>query len=147
MRKATLWVLVADAGRARAYRREGRDGALDPVAGFLLEQELPRTSEILSDGPGRVQESASAAHHSVSLQSDPHRRLKRRFARRIAEALDRRLAAGAFSRLVVIAPPAFLGDLRAEMPERLNEATAAEIAKDLTRSPLEAIASHIEGLT
>jgi protein required for attachment to host cells len=146
MKKGLQWVVVADASRASAYRRTGRGGALEPVAGFAFEQSLPRTSEILSDGPGRVYESAGGQRHSVSPPSDPHRELKRQFARRIAAELDRQLAAGAFESLVLVAPPAFLGDLRSEGTARLMAATTSGIAKDLTRLPAHAIAEHIEDL-
>lgn len=146
MTKAPRWVLVADAGSARAYRVTGRDLGLEPIKDFELAQHLPRTSEILSDGPGRVQESASSARHSVSLPKDPHRELKRQFARQVVTELDRRHAAGAFASLVVIAAPAFLGDLRQEASARLRAAIAGEIAKDLTKSPLEAVKAEIEAM-
>ena len=45
--------------------------------------------------------------------SDPHRELKKKFAHELADMLARSLEQNAYDRLIIVAPPGALGDLRA----------------------------------
>jgi len=53
-----------------------------------------------------------------------------KFARQLAKALDDALVRKAYDRLVLVAPPEFLGILRATLPERVEARVAASVEKD-----------------
>ena len=55
------------------------------------------------------------------------------------QRLEKAHAEGAFERLIVVAPPVLLGDLRAHMSRGLQSILAASIDKDLTHLPDEDI--------
>jgi protein required for attachment to host cells len=74
---------------------------------------------------------------------DPHREQKRRFARRIVDAVEARQTAGSFDRLVLVAPPVTMGDLRAALPARVKAAVAAELVADLTNTPTSQLPAHL----
>ena len=43
----------------------------------------------------------------------------------------------------MVAPPQFLGDLRAAMSQQLQASVAAEVAKDLSKLPLHDLQDHL----
>ena len=135
MSKPITWVLVADGSRARLFVRQPSDASLSPA----LDQELIGTNlpsrEIGSDRPGRTFDSGGQGRHAKEPPTDPARHAQAEFAREIALLLDDKRKAHAFDRIVVVAAPRFLGELRSMMPQQLRDLVAAEIAKDLTKSP------------
>jgi protein required for attachment to host cells len=142
MPKPITWVLVADGSRARLFVRQP-DGSLSPA----LDQELIGTNlpsrEIASDRPGRTFDSGGQSRHAKEPPTDPARHAQAEFAREVALLLDGRRKAHAFDRMVVVAPPRFLGELRSFMPQQLRDLVAAEIAKDLTKSPPHELQRHL----
>lgn len=143
MQKTRTWVLVADAGNARVLETEGLGQALQPVSGMHWSQELPRSSELGHDRLPRGHESVGPGRHAVEPKSDPHRELKRTFAKDIAARLVAAAEAKSFERLIIVAPPVMLGDLRQELPRAVKDRTAAEIAKDLVAVPDHEIRKHL----
>ena len=136
MSTSSVWVLVADAARARVYHYAPADNSIVEIDHMARTNELPASGDILADRPGRTFESANATRHAMEPTSDPHRELKRQFANVIADALAHDQQAGAFGQLMIFAPPSFLGDLRNAMPDKLRQAVRAEVDKDLTKLPV-----------
>jgi protein required for attachment to host cells len=66
------------------------------------------------------------------------------FADELAAMLAKYAAANAFDRLVIVPPPAMLGDLRKVMHSEVQAKVVAEIDKDLTKVPNVEISTHIE---
>jgi protein required for attachment to host cells len=58
--------------------------------------------------------------------------------------LDDSLSLKHFSRLVVVAPPITLGDLRNALSEAVKASIIAEVASDLTKIPNSEVPRHIE---
>ena len=129
-------VVVADRAQARIY-------AAPPVRGpvSLVEQlEDPQAHwhdrDFKSDRPGRVFDHApgggrrgAVAHHGTQGERSPSKHEAEVFAHRIAAALER--SRDQFTRLVLVAEPGFLGQLRAVLPKALASAVVLEIPKDL----------------
>jgi protein required for attachment to host cells len=76
-------------------------------------------------------------------QTDPHRHEKHQFARQLAAELDGYQQKGLFDRLVIVAAPQTLGDLRGELSPQLQALVLAEVPKDLTKIPLPDLAGHL----
>lgn len=144
-------ILVADQGEADFYDMDQADenprfagGIEDPMA-HLHDREID------SDRPGRVFDHAPAAggrrgataHHGTNGERSPRKHEAGEFARRIVKLLEQARREGEFDRLIVMAPPAFLGRLREVLPESLRSITAAEIAKDLVHQPPSSLRSHL----
>ena len=66
----------------------------------------------------------------------------RHFAKDIAEHLEKRLEAGDFERLVLVAAPETLGAIRKDLPKRLADVIVEEIPKDLVGHEPAAIQAH-----
>ncbi len=143
MKPVTTWILVADAARARVLASTGPGSALSQVPGLHVEADHQKTSDIVSDKSGRTFQSVGSGRSAYQPHSDPHRELKKSFAHHLAAMLVEKATAGAFDRVVLVAPPSFLGDLRASMSEPMLSRVHAEVAKDLTKTPNDEIRGHL----
>jgi len=138
MKKTITWILIADGTRARIFRNDGPFKGLKPALGREFGAPAPPTRALGSDRPGRVQESAGSERHAMVPRVDWHRFEKEKFAKSMARILDEAAKRGAFSRLVLVAPPRTLGDLRNALGARARAMVTAELDKDLTHvTPVE----------
>ncbi|KRQ09322.1 host attachment protein [Bradyrhizobium manausense] len=124
-------VFVGDGRKALFLLNEG-DG-LNPRLKVqqAFEDENPPTREQGSDKPGRAL-FRTQPNRSAMEQTDWHDIEKHRFARTVAGALDRLLRELQADRLVVVAPPRTLADLRRSFSPAVQKSIVAELAKDLT---------------
>lgn len=143
MRRDLTWIVVADGAHAAAMETAAGDPQLHPVEDMHFATDLPATHEIVRDRVGRSFESVGAARHAKDGRTDPHRELKRQFAKRVSAALRSRLAKGRFDHLILIAPPAMLGDLRAALPKPVRERIRAELPQDLVKMPARKLRRHL----
>ena len=129
MKPVRTWILVADGARGRVYETLGKSGEAAEREEFRRDTDLPPTRELDDDRPGRGNIPATTSRHAFQPTSDAHRELKRTFAEDLAAMLDEQLQAGAYDRLVLVAAPVTLGDLR----EALPDASAASSWRNWTR--------------
>lgn len=146
MQAHNTWIIIADASRARILERQNRNGPLREVEGARLEQHVPPSHEIGDDRPGRTMVSGGAVRHAYTARTDPHREAKRDFIKDLARRLDESLTTGAFDKLILIAPPQALGDLRAALSAPVARRVIGELHKDLTKTPDHEIAPHLADL-
>lgn len=144
MKPKRTWVVIADGGEAKVFESQGLNSDLVPVDDMTMAIELPASRDILADRPGRSYESQGRARHAIENATDPHRELKREFAKTVANALAACLTKKRFDRLVIVAPPSVLGDLRDELPKRVRAKVAAELGKDLVKTPHCELPDHLE---
>lgn len=100
-----------------------------------MEQENPPTREQGTDQPGRHYD-AAMPHKSGFQETDWHRIGKERFADEIADRLYRMAHRGDFDRIVLVAPPLVLGELRKQLHKEVADRVEAEVAKTLTNHPV-----------
>jgi protein required for attachment to host cells len=112
-------VAVADGERLLLFRNTGHDN----------QMKLTVFTGDVVDGnhPG-----ADAGHHSSAANPDQSQVDEDGFAVGVANLLNRRVLAGDIDRLVIIAPPRTLGELRKHYHPKLSEALISEIGKELT---------------
>jgi protein required for attachment to host cells len=145
MKPVRTWILIADAGRARVLENLGPGKGTRPVSGLESVSTLPdSTHDIVSDRQGRSFESSGATRHPLEPRTDPREQVKRNYLEMLAGQLEERLQAGAFDRLVVVAPPQALGMLRGAFSDHVKAVVTGELAKDLTKIPDHDLASHLE---
>lgn len=143
--KKTTWVVIADGARAFIMANKGPGTGLTLVPGTLREKEVPKTAELGSDKPGRSFESArTGIRHAMEPRVDWHQFEKQKFAHSMAKLLDEARTRNAFDRLVLVAPPDTLGELRAKLDKHTQALITAEIAKDLTKHPAHELPDHLK---
>jgi protein required for attachment to host cells len=128
------WVLVGDGEKALFLRNEGDARAPNLEVIGTLEPEKTPNREAGADQRTHAQVSASPPATAMGAGAWRNQE-KHRFAKEIALALYEAARDGAFSQLVVVAPPMTLGDLRKELHPEVSEKIIAEIAKSLTNLP------------
>jgi protein required for attachment to host cells len=143
MKPIRTWVLIADAARARVFEARGKGRGLTTVQDMSLDAELAPSRDLGTDRPGRSFDSVGNARHAMQSPSDPHREQKRQFARRIAEAVEKRRAARSFDRLVLVAPAVTMGDLRTLLTDGVKATVTAEVVADLTNTPKSELPAHL----
>lgn len=144
-------IVVADQSEADFYELEQRD--MPPQFVQRLEDPDARLHDrdLKSDRPGRVFDHAPAAngrrgavaHHATGGERNPRKVEAQRFARRVAHALDEEQRQRRYDRLIIMAPPAFLGLLREAMPAAVHALLSAEVGKDLVHESPDALNAYL----
>lgn len=144
MRSGIEWALVADAERARILERpsHGAPWAEREAAEFAAPN--PPSHQHGSDRPGRVRESVGTARHAMEPRQDPHDAAKLAFARHVADRLEAAATAGQFAHLLIVAPPAFLGQLRQALGDATRPRVIGSLNKDLAHETLREVVAHLE---
>jgi protein required for attachment to host cells len=126
---ARTWIVLADAATARIYEPQADRREWRLVAERTHPESRAKESELRTDKPGRVKQSAGS--RAALEPTTPRKEVEmEKFARQIAKTLDDALVRKAFDRLVLVAPPAFVGLLRATLPERVEARISTTLEKD-----------------
>lgn len=138
------WILTADGQHARTWEWKNSDISLALVADLISSADSVSSfsRDLKSDKPGRSFASTGTRRSAMEPAHDPHELEKTKFAAKLADALDAAFKQGRFRRLIVIAPPRMLGDLRGHFSKQLSEAVIGEVDKDLMKSDASALLYH-----
>jgi protein required for attachment to host cells len=128
-------VLVGDGQKALFLRNKGHAQQVKLIVEQVLERDNPPTREQGTDRPGRSSASVGVARSAME-ETDWHHIAEERFVGELAEALYRHAHANLFEKLVIIAPPTVLGNLRKALHAEVIARVTAEIPKELTSHPV-----------
>jgi protein required for attachment to host cells len=137
------WIVIADGAHVKVYQCSEEKAKLEAVKDISFEIDLPRTHDIVTDRAGRTFESQGRTRHAKSGRSDPHRELKRTLAHKVAAALKSSLTDKRYDKLVLVAPPVTLGDLRDALAKSVQARVIAELAQDLIKVPANRLPTHL----
>lgn len=143
VRKIVTWVIVADGGRARVFVNDGVGKGVHELEDRAFVGTRRQNADIEADKPGRTFDSAGQGRHAMEPRTDPKQHEEREFLREVVGWLGKHGQKNDFDRLVLIAAPRALGDLRDLLPKQLADKVVGEIAKDLTRSDAAGIEGHL----
>jgi protein required for attachment to host cells len=132
-------IVVADQGEAHFYDAIGFAHPLKFVGSLANAAAHLRDQDLTSDRPGRVFKGSSVPgrrrgatlRHSTGGERTPRRHATHLFAHRIAAELELARRAGRFGRLVLIAAPAILGELRAALTPAVRPCVVSTVVKDV----------------
>ena len=110
------YVAVADGEKLNLFRNTGTESEMKLTAASDQDVEV-----VAGMGAG-----------SSAGNPDESRVEEAGFATGIVDMLNKRVLAGKFSKIVIIAAPKTLGEMRKHYHKKLEEALVGEIAKDLT---------------
>jgi len=137
------WILVADGSGAHIYTRANveKGSQMDenarrrhPDEAFIRELVLVPGMELKTE----------SAHHMSGLQGDAREEIKQHFIKMIAARLNEALSQKSFDKLVLVAPPKMLGELREFLAPAVKKRVAAEMPKDLTHYEGEELLQHLK---
>ena|SRR5581483_728061 len=138
----TLYV-IADGGRARFVER-GENGEFHTLTSFVSSELHERSHELGLDRPARVKESANSARHAVEPRRDLHLAAKEDFVKAVAGEIDAAHGRKRFDKLVLVAPPRVLTELKERLSNAMAKLAADSVQKDLTKVPDHDLAEHLK---
>ncbi len=146
MKSKDTWIIVADGAQARIFRNSGPGKGLDPVQSEQFSSENRASRDIDADRPGRRQGGLSRSGHATAAQTDAHRHEEHEFVRKIANAVEAGRLRKDFERLVLVAAPRALGDLRTFLSKPCRAMVYGELAKDLTNADARDLPMHLKNI-
>jgi protein required for attachment to host cells len=146
MKAVTTWILIADSTQARIACNEGPGRGVKPVFEEVLHGRNLPGREINADRPGRAFDSAGLGRHAKEPPTDPRENEKQHFIRELAALLDKGAKQGRYDRLVLVAPPKALGQLRATISDAVRAKVSGELDKDLVHVSMHQLAGHLGGV-
>jgi protein required for attachment to host cells len=135
------WILVADGKSARVLTQESHNAPLT-LAEELHGPEATHARDLKTSPPGRFG-LGSTSRHAIEPRTDPMVHEKRQFARRVAEVMNAAARDKRFRRLVLVAPPKTLGELRSSLNGTASRLVSAEVPHDHIHTPPNELLAHL----
>lgn len=133
-------VVVADGRKMLLFRNQG--DAQFPNLSIVAHDEkpVPAREDFATDEPGTFHDMGAGMQQKSSYEeTDFHQLEEDRFAADVAEMLRKRALRNEFDKLIVVAPPKALGELRKKYHKEVEARLIGEIAKDMTNRPTDEI--------
>lgn len=127
-------VMVADGRKIMMFRNKGDSEYPQLETQIVRQQDNPADRDQASDAPGRS--SSPVGRHGTVAQTDFHELEEQRFAVEAANLLKTSALNHEFEKLIVIAPPNALGEIRKHYHKEVQSRIVGEIAKDLVNHPV-----------
>lgn len=125
------FVVVADGRKMLFFRNEGDEDYPQLELDNKRQQDNPPNRELKANEAGRSFSSGSHARSKME-DTDFHQLEEDRFAAETADLLYKRAHSNDFEKLLIIAPPRTLGELRKHYHKEVADRLIGEIDKDLT---------------
>lgn len=144
VKKTITWILVADGTQARLYSNDGPGHGIRPATEWDFALDLPsKVGDILSDQQGRSANRGGGGNHPFSPRTEPRHHLEAEFLRTVASFLEEGAVAKEYDRLVLVAAPKALGDLRSMMAPHAAALVTRELDKDLVHLSQPDLEKHL----
>src|SRR5262245_8827049 len=129
----TTWILVSDASRARLFQKVSGVEVWRLVEELAHPESRAHTHDVVTDRSGRSQRSGSASYSTAMEPQTPPKYVEmENFAHLLAGRLEQGFGKKAYDRLILIAPPRFLGLLRERLSDQVAKRVTASLDKDLS---------------
>lgn len=138
-----IWIVVADSSRARFFSLVSRLEPLHEFDGMVYAEGRMQEREELSDRQGGIAGGHGEGDHTFEAPTDLKHHEAEVFARRIAEKLEQGRVNHDFNKLILVAPPAFLGALRQALSTHLQDLVDSSLDKNLVTEDEAVIREHI----
>lgn len=126
------WVLVANAGEARLFNLVKSN--LERLKSFAHDESRMKGEDLASDRPGAYQSEVNReGHGSYAEPTDPKEYEKARFARELANVINKARSENRFNELVIVATPHFHGLINRHLDDESSRKVSHHIEKDYTQ--------------
>ena len=139
-------VLVADGRKMLFFRNQGDENQIDLRTEAHDEREDRKDSEIKTDAPGGIHQSAGYGR-STYEETDFHQQEEDRWIKEAAEELNKRALRNDFDALAIVAPPKALGVLRKELHKEVEKRLVCTVNKQMSGRPIPDIEALLDGHT
>jgi len=140
------WVVVADSGRCRIFSLAADNAALEELQDAVNPAARLHESDITGDRPGMAFDKKAQGRHAMPGKQSAKAHAADAFAQTLATALNDAQLAGSYERLVLFAPPHFLGSLRSHLSPAVASRVKASVDVDITRETAPQIRERLRKL-
>ena len=137
------WVVVAESSRAKIFELNKKNTPLIELQDFTHSSSRLHEQEISSDLPGRTHDSHGLGSHKLSTQTSIKKHESMAFAKTIGQHIEKARSKGEFQKLILMSPPAFLGQLRKQLSNQTFKHIVSEIDKNLVKHKTNDIQAHL----
>ena len=135
--------LVAESSRAKLYKVENRRAPFKEIDALVHPESRAHEGDLVSDRAGSDGGTNGQGRHIIDNKHSAKDNEAIIFARDLANRLDSGRNKGEFDRLVLVAPPAFLGVLRDNLSKEVLGMVTHQIDKNLVQKPAEVLREYI----
>lgn len=134
------WILVANSSQARMFAAESSTD-LEEIQDFFHKESCMHEHEITSDQSGEIV--GKAGRHAYQSHISPKQQEVINFAKKIARHIDQSHKENKFRKLMLVADPSFLGELRKQLSDEVSETISFELDKNLAAQNVDDIRQHL----
>ncbi|MGQ9427289.1 host attachment protein [Gilvimarinus sp. F26214L] len=129
-----IWILTADRRRARIFSAERPHSQdITEIDSFFQPDSAFQDRELVEPKPGRQwQGGTGRARHGVDSRTSEREKSATKFVRDLVGKLEKDHHNGRFSKLVLVAAPDVLGEIRNQLSNNLKQDVTFELDKELT---------------
>jgi protein required for attachment to host cells len=139
----STWVVVADSSAARIFVAGSPTGALQEIESYAHTEGRAHERDFRTDEPGTTKDSAGYAKHGMEPKVRPKEQETIAFARFLAQRIELARAKGKIERVILVAPPEFLGHLRSTLDDDAKKIVGGEYGLNVVRMRPEEIRGRL----
>ena len=140
---SSTWVVVADSSAARIFRAPSPTGALEEIESYAHAEGRWHENEMRTDEPGATNDRVGYAKHLTEPRVHPKEHEAISFARMLNARIEKARARNELGRLILVAPPEFLGHLRSTMDDDARKLIEGDFNLNLVRMRADEIRRHL----
>lgn len=140
---SNTWIVVADSSKARFFTMESRTEPLRELDGMVHAEGRMRGQDEVSDRQGGLAGGHGEGGHPFEAPTDLKHHEAEVFAKQIADKLEQGRVNHDYHKLILVAPPAFLGALRQALNNHILELVSSSLDKNLVGEDEATIREHI----
>jgi protein required for attachment to host cells len=141
----TTWILVAHRGGARLFENTGSGKGMQLVEDIPHPEGRLKSGEINADKPGRAFDTFGR-RHGMSQEHEAADQVSLMFAKHLCDKLEKGRAENRFGKLVLVAEPRLLGEVRAALDKHTAALVSATLDKDLIAVENRDLPKHLAGV-
>ncbi|RUR31346.1 host attachment protein [Vreelandella nanhaiensis] len=141
----TTYIVVADAARARIFTRDAQN--LEEKESLVHAEGRMHEGDLIADSSGAdVHDSPSSPVRSSSERGAALRHENELFAKEVAQHLYNARVGNNMEKLIMVAPPKFLGLLRDKLDGPTQKLVTHTLSKDLSKASMADIQAAVNDL-
>lgn len=138
-----IWILTADRRRARIFSADTpHSQQLTEIQSFFQPDSAFQDRELVEPKPGRHQTSGGA-RHGIDSRTSEREKSATKFVKDLVGKLEKAHHNGQFSKLLLVASPDILGEIRHQLSNTLKQNVTFELDKELTLLRPEELREHL----
>ena len=142
----TMMIVVADSARARIFIADSARSPLNEIETMAHPEGRIHEQDMVSGMPGKGAGKGGGGDHAFQEKIEPKEQEMIMFAKRVADYLDDARKANNLNKLILVAAPAFLGELRTHLSSETSDKIVFELDKNIAHDSVEDIRKHLSNI-